>query len=90
MLVTLGYAGVAGVTGELAWMLAFDSSLYLDILLAVWTASALRGGRIAMSSVHRRLTVAADPERTARKRAPRVHPLRPAPANDEAEERYAA
>jgi len=49
VLAGLCFAGAAGLTGELAWMLALDSSLYLDLLVAVGLASTLRTARSGWS-----------------------------------------
>lgn len=91
VLAGLCFAGAAGVTGELAWMLALDSSLYLDLLVAVGLASTLRTARSGWSGVRTAVgrvtsTIRARPRARQARRV--VTP--PPAANDDGETRHAA
>lgn len=91
VLAGLCFAGAAGVTGELAWMLALDSSLYLDLLVAVGLASTLRTARSGWSVVRTavgRVTSAIRARPRPRQARRVVAP--PRAANDDGETRHAA
>ena len=93
VLVGLAFAGVAGVTGELAWMLALDSSIYVDLMIALWTASVLRGVRGVRSAIRSKFDAGqAAVVRTFRPRQKRDRSSRPCepPANDDGDVRHAA
>ena len=91
VLAGLCLAGAAGVTGELAWVLALDSSLYLDLILTVGSASVLRATRTGWSVA--RTSIRQSTRRVGARPRARRTPRPAAPgraANDDGEARHAA
>ena len=89
LVLLLGLGG-AGLAAEVAWLLALDSALIIDLTLAAWTLSTARGLRTGWRATgDRLLRSAAPPHRRARPRQPRRATPRPV-ANDDGEARRAA
>lgn len=80
-----------GVAAELAWLMAMDSAVLIDLTIAVWTFSAVKGFRTGWAIVGGRLASLVGVRRgRPRPRQPhRSASLRP-PANDDGEVRHAA
>ena len=76
---------MAGGASELAVFAAWDASVYLDVVMAVWTVAALTRGRSGWAVVRLKLrAVLGTRTRTgARQRARRSRPQVRPPANDE-------
>ncbi len=91
IMLVVGLAGVPAMTGELAWLMATDTSLLIDIAVAAYTLAAARGLRAGWRMTGGRL-LASRPKAQSRPR-PRSRRPRPAPApaaNDDADHRRAA
>jgi len=71
-------------TSELALFGLWDASVYLDVVMAVWTLAALARGRAGWAMVRQRLgqNIARRRARAVRPRARRTKPVRPV-ANDD-------
>ena len=89
LVLLLGLGG-AGLAAEVAWLLALDSALIIDLTLAAWTLSTARGVRTGWRTTDRRVLRSAAPVRRW-PRPRRSHKSIPRPAaNDDGGARHAA
>jgi hypothetical protein len=77
---------------DMAMLAMWDASVYLDVVMAVWTVAALARGRAGWAVVRLKLRAAIGGRRPtgARRRAPRTRPQVRPPANDDDGSRWAA
>lgn len=72
-------------TSELALFGIWDASVYLDVVMAVWTLAALSRGRAGWAVLQERVAqrFSGRRSRVARPRARRTRPVRPRVSNDD-------